>query len=76
VYQEWTRKLEVGTFLRTGQVSDFQHWKARLVREQLEMLKHTVEDGQREESRTWVSKIDRSHRRMRKAFLLYSDNID
>lgn len=68
-YQEWTRKLEVGTFLRTGQLTDYQRWKARLVREQLEMLKHTVEDGEAEEARQWVSKIQRSHLRMREAFL-------
>lgn len=69
VYQEWTRKLEVGTFLRTGQLTDYQRWKARLVREQLEMLKHSVEDGEREEARQWVSKVQRSHSRMRLAFL-------
>jgi len=67
-YQEWTRKLEVGTFLRTGQLTDYQRWKARLVREHLEMLKHTVEDGERDESRQWVSKVQRSHNRMRDAF--------
>ncbi len=69
VYQEWTRKLEVGTFLRTGRLTDYQRWKARLVREQLEMLKHTVEDGERDEARAWVSKIQRSDNRMRAAFL-------
>lgn len=68
VYQEWTRKLEVGLFLRTGNVSEYQHWKARLVREQLEMLKHCVEDGETEEARQWISKLMRSHLRMRKAF--------
>ena len=69
VYQEWTRKLEVGTFLRTGQLTDYQRWKARLVREHLEMLKHCVEDGEHDEARAWVSKIQRSHNRMRDAFL-------
>ncbi|MEZ6130077.1 MAG: permease [Planctomycetaceae bacterium] len=69
VYQEWTRKLEVGTFLRTGQLTDYQRWKARLVREHLEMLKHCVEDSEHEEARAWVAKIQRSHNRMRDAFL-------
>lgn len=69
VYQEWTRKLEVGVFLRKGQVTDYQRWKARLVREHLEMLKHSVEDGEEEEARAWVAKILRSHNRMRSAFL-------
>ena len=68
VYQEWTRKLEVGTFLREGRVTEYQHWKARLVREHLEMLKHCVEDGETEEARDWISKIQRSHTRLRSAF--------
>ena len=71
-YQEWTRKLEVGTFLRSGQLTDYQRWKARLVREHLEMLKHCVEDGEHDEARAWVSKIQRSHNRMRAAFLSQS----
>jgi len=69
VYQEWTRKLEVGQFLRTGQLTDYQRWKARLVREHLEMLKHSVEDGEQEGAHAWVSKIQRSQGRMRSAFL-------
>ena len=69
VYQEWTRKLEVGVFLRSGKLTDYQRWKARLVREHLEMLKHSVEDGESEEARAWVSKIQRSHKRLRLAFL-------
>jgi len=69
VYQEWTRKLEVGAFLRSGETSEYQHWKARLVREHLEMLKHAVEDGERREAKQWVSRIQRSHRRMRLAFI-------
>ena len=48
----------------------------RLVREQLEMLKHTVEDGESEEARQWVSKVQRSHRRMRSAFLSVSNAHD
>ena len=68
VYQEWTRKLEVGTFLRHGEVSEYQHWKARLVREHLEMLKHAIEDGEKEESLAWINKVQRSHARLRAAF--------
>lgn len=69
VYQEWTRKLEVGVFLREWELSEYQSWKARLIREQLEMLKHCVEDGETAEAKQWVSKIQRSHSRMRTAFL-------
>lgn len=68
VYDDWTRKLEVGTFIRHGSVSDYHHWKARLVREQLELMEHAVEDGDTEERRQWVAKLQRSHGRLVEAF--------
>jgi len=48
VYDDWTRKLEVGTFLRDWQLSDYHHIKSRLLREKLELLKHEVEDQESE----------------------------
>lgn len=68
IYQEWTRKLEIGTLLRSGKVSEYQHWKARLVREHLELLKHAVEENEKAEIRFWRQKVQRSHVRMRSAF--------
>jgi hypothetical protein len=68
VYAEWSRKLEVGTFLRHGSVSEYHHWKARLLREQLELLEHAVEDGETEETRQWVAKLQRTHSRLSTAF--------
>lgn len=41
---DWSRKLEVGTYLRTGQVSDYQRMKGRIMREKLELLEHEVEE--------------------------------
>lgn len=67
-YDDWTRKLEVGAYLRNGELSDYHRWKARLLREQLEILEHEVEDGEREEVTKLVAKISQSHMRMRKAF--------
>ena len=68
IYAEWSRKLEVGTFIRRGEVSDYHHWKARLLREQLELLEHEVEDGHNEQARAWVAKINRTHARLSRAF--------
>lgn len=42
-YQGWSRKLEVGAFLRDWELSDYHRIKARILREQLELLKHEVE---------------------------------
>lgn len=67
-YDDWTRKLEVGAYLRHGELSDYHRWKARLVREKLEILEHEVEDGKREEVTKLISEISRSHNRMSRAF--------
>ncbi|MBL8808922.1 MAG: permease [Planctomycetaceae bacterium] len=68
-YDDWTRKLEVGAWLRHWELSDYHRWKTRLVREKLEVLEHEVEDNERDEVRDLVSAISRSHRRMKRAFL-------
>ena len=67
-YDDWTRKLEVGAYLRQWELSDYHRWKARLLREQLEILEHEVEEGERDEVTKLISKISRSHNRLRRAF--------
>ncbi len=67
-YDDWTRKLEVGAYLRQWELSDYHRWKARLLREQLEILEHEVEEGEREEVTKLISKISRSYNRLRHAF--------
>jgi len=67
-YDDWTRKLEVGAWLRKRELSDYHRWKARLLREQLEILEHEVEEGEREEIAKLVAKISRTQARLRRAF--------
>lgn len=67
-YDDWTRKLEVGAYLRRGELSEYHRWKARLVREKLEILEHEVEDGERDEVADLISQISRAHNRMHDAF--------
>ncbi|MFK7821832.1 MAG: permease, partial [Planctomycetaceae bacterium] len=67
-YTDWSRKLEVGVFIRHGSVSDYHHWKARVLREQLELLEHTIEDGETEETRKWIAKVGRTHARLVTAY--------
>lgn len=68
-YDDWTRKLEVGAWLRHGELSEYHRWKTRLLREKLEVLEHEVEDHERDEVRDLVNAISRSHRRMKHAYL-------
>ena len=67
-YDDWTRKLEVGAYLRRGELSEYHRWKARLVREKLEILEHEVGDGERDEVADLISQISRAHNRMHHAF--------
>jgi hypothetical protein len=67
-YDDWTRKMEVGTYLRMWELSEYHRWKARLLREQLEVLEHEVEDEEREEVSRLIAHISRTHRRMARAY--------
>ncbi|MFM7868963.1 MAG: hypothetical protein ACKPHU_32485, partial [Planctomycetaceae bacterium] len=67
-YDDWTRRLEVGAWLRRGTLSDYHRWKSRLVREKLELLEHEVEEGDRELVLKLVSEITRANRRMSEAY--------
>ena len=67
-YDDWTRKMEVGAWLRHGTLSDYHRWKSRLVREHLELLEHEVEDGDRQRVQKLVTKISTLHRRMGEAY--------
>lgn len=41
---DWSRKLQVGVYLRDGGLSDYHNIKARILREKLELLEHEVEE--------------------------------
>lgn len=69
IYDDWTRKLEVGVYLRKLKLSEYHHWKAQLLREKLELLAHEIEDEEHEEVRQLVSDIHHTHRRMVDAYL-------
>ncbi|MEW4489940.1 permease [Thalassoglobus sp. JC818] len=83
IYQDWSRKLEVGVYLRDWKLSDYHRIKSRILREQLELLKHEVEhynedkehgDNHAEyedtaEIRELVSKVNISQVRLKTAFL-------
>ncbi len=69
VLADWTRRLEVGAFLREGTLSPYRKAKAKVFRDRLELLKHAVEEGDREEIREFVTHVSRAYGRIRRAFL-------
>lgn len=69
VWAEWTRRLEVGSFLRQGSLSPYRKAKTKLFRDRLELLKHAIEEGDREESREYVVLVSLAYGRLRGAFL-------
>ena len=77
LWDEWTRKLEVGTFLRTGAVRPYQHMQAFLVRKKLELLEHELEEDppHREEIEELVRELMTASRRMERAFLTSRDDV-
>lgn len=68
IYDDWTRKLEVGTYLRDWQLSDYHRAKARLLREQLELLEHEVEEQEQHEIRHLTARISATNHRLRRAW--------
>ena len=43
IWEEWSRRLEVGTFLRHGKLSRYQSMQGYLIRKKLELLEHELE---------------------------------
>ena len=43
VWEDWSRRLEVGAFLRTGVVRPYQRMQGYLIRKKLELLEHELE---------------------------------
>ena len=43
IWEEWSRKMEVGTFLRRGELRQYQSMQGYLIRKKLELLEHELE---------------------------------
>jgi uncharacterized membrane protein YraQ (UPF0718 family) len=43
VWEDWSRRLEVGTFIRAGQLRPYQRMQGYLIRKKLENLEHELE---------------------------------
>jgi len=68
VWDDWTRRLQVGVYLRTGKLTDYQQIKSRIMRNKLEDLKHAVQENGKEEIRAAATAADLAYTRMKKAY--------
>jgi hypothetical protein len=69
VWDEWTRKLQVGAFLREGANGPYRRMKTKVFRDRLEMLKHAVEDDDKDEIREYSTAVQNAYGRMRRVYL-------
>lgn len=67
-YDDLTRKLQVGYYLRTWEISEFQQAKAKLLRGRLEQLKDLLEANEFERVRDANTSVSNAHRRVVAAF--------
>ena len=69
VWDEWTRKLQVGAFLREGSNSPYRRMKTKVFRDRLEFLKHAVEDDDKDEIREYSAAVQKAYSRMRRVYV-------
>ncbi|MEM9352311.1 MAG: permease [Planctomycetota bacterium] len=67
-YDDLTRRLQVGYYLRTLTLTEFQQSKARVLRGRLEQLKDVVEAGEFDRVRELNTRVSDAHQRVREAF--------
>lgn len=69
ICESWNRRLQVGTYLRFWQLSDYHRMKARLFQDRLEDLEHMVQDRDpSDQIRRHVADTSRAFARLSTAF--------
>lgn len=69
VCEGWIRRLQVGTYLRYGRLSEYHRMKARVVSDKLEELEHLIENGDSlDVIRKGVSELSRAGGRLSRAY--------
>ena len=68
VYDDLTRKLQVGYYLRHWQLTEYQQAKARVLRGRLEQLKDILEAKQFARVKQAITAVSNAHRRVVEAF--------
>lgn len=68
-YDDLTRRLQVGHYLRKLSVSEYQQSKARVLRGRLEQLKDIVEAEQFDRVRDLCARVSAAHSRLARAYI-------
>ncbi len=70
VWEQWSRRLEVGTFLRKFEVRPYQQMQAYILRKKLELLEHELEHEEldKAEISQLMLELTRTSQRLSRAF--------
>lgn len=70
IWEEWSRRLEVGTFIRRGELRPYQRMQGYLLRKKLETLEHELEHApyKPEEVKKATADLLESHSRFMRAY--------
>lgn len=68
VSNDWSRKLEVGTYLREWALPDYHRAKGEVFRFKLELLRHAVEDGHDDEVAELKLEVSKAYLRLSQAY--------
>jgi len=68
LWDAWTRRLEVGVFLREWHLTPYQKIKAKILRDKLELLRHEVESDDHEATKIMIRQVNDAYVRLQKAF--------
>jgi uncharacterized membrane protein YraQ (UPF0718 family) len=68
IYSDWVRKLQVGVYLRTWHLSDYQRATAKAVEDKLDLLAHELAAGDNDAVHSLVADISRAEQRMEVSF--------
>lgn len=67
--EDVSRRMQVGHFLRGGRLSEYHRMKAKVFRDKLEILEHTVAEGEKQESYEAAKAVRLAYERMRRAYI-------
>jgi len=68
IWGDWNRRLQVGVYLREGNLSEYHRMKARIVRDLLELLDHAMDDGDHEQVKEIAQQLSRAQMRLSNAY--------
>ncbi len=70
VWEQWSRRLEVGTFIRKYELRPYQQMQGYLLRKKLELLEHELEHEEldHDEIRLLVTQLSQTSQRLASAF--------